>query len=133
MPTDNTPSQEVTAVEKMNAEQLYAFFIHEAVAQQKIWILTDHYGSVMLNTDDEDCVPVWPNVELAEAWATGEWAGCNAQEISLETWYSRWTPGLEEDGFAVVICPVESQDGLVAYPEDLDKALRKRERKVSEK
>ncbi|MCP4597616.1 DUF2750 domain-containing protein [Neptuniibacter sp.] len=126
-------SSDLESILKMDNEQLYFHFVTEAVKQQQIWILTDHYGSVMLNTDDEDCVPVWPSQELAEAWATEEWGECKAEAISLKKWYSHWTPGLEEDGFAVVICPIEHQDGVVAYADDLDAALRKKEQKLAKK
>lgn len=126
-----TPDLET--IQKYNAEQLYSHFVSEAATHKQIWILTDEYGSVMLNTDDEDCVPVWPSKALAEAWATGEWSECKAEAISLKKWHSRWTAGLEEDGFAVVICPIEEQDGLVVYPEELDKALEKKARKLADK
>jgi len=120
---------EINDVLKMNAEQLFGHFLSEAVSQQQIWILTDHYGCVMLNTEDEDCVPVWPNQALAETWATDEWHECKAEAIPLKKWHSHWTPGLEDDGFAVVVCPVEGQDGIVIYADDLERALRKKARK----
>ncbi|WP_067867596.1 DUF2750 domain-containing protein [Neptuniibacter marinus] len=124
-------SYDLAAIEKLNDEQLYALFVSEAVSSDEIWILTDQYGSVMLNTEDEDCVPVWPYKKLAEAWATGEWEACKAEAISLSKWHSRWTPGLEDDEFAVVVCPTEGRDGLVVSPLELDKALKKRKQKQS--
>lgn len=126
-------TQDVDAILKMNEEQLFSHFVTEAVTQQKIWILTDHYGCVMLNTEDEDCVPVWPDQSLAEAWATDEWSECKAEAIPLKKWHSHWTPGLEEDGFAVVVCPVEGQDGIVIYADDLDKSLTKKAQKLKNK
>lgn len=121
---------DLAAIQKLNDEELYAFFVKEAATSREIWILTDQYGSVMLNTDDEDCVPVWPNKALAEAWATGEWDGCKAEAITLAKWHSHWTPGLEDDEFAVVICPFEDREGLVVYPTELDKALTKKTKKL---
>lgn len=121
---------DLAAVQKLNDEELYAFFVKEAVTSREIWILTDQYGSVMLNTDDEDCVPVWPNKGLAEAWATGEWEACKAEAITLAKWHSHWTPGLEDDEFAVVVCPFEDREGLVVYPTELDKALAKKTKKL---
>lgn len=123
----------IDAILKMNEEQLFSHFVTETVTQQQIWILTDHYGCVMLNTEDEDCVPVWPDQVLAEAWATDEWSECKAEAIPLKKWHSHWTPGLEEDGFAVVICPVEGQDGIVIYADDLDNSLTKKARKLANK
>ncbi|WP_286237497.1 DUF2750 domain-containing protein [Neptuniibacter halophilus] len=126
-------SPEYLKILQADNEQRYSFFINEAATQREIWILTDQYGCVMLNTEDEDCVPVWPDQATAEAWATDEWSECKAEAISLAVWHNRWTAGLEEDGFAVVVFPIEGQDGLVVYPEDLDKALTKRTRKLNSK
>ncbi len=131
--TENTNKPDLNTISKYNEEQLYAYFISEVVSEGQIWILVDEYGSVMLNTEDEDCVPVWPSIEMAQTWATAEWDNCKAEAISLDKWHKRWTGGLEEDGFAVVICPLEDREGLVIYPEDLDKALQKRQRKLADK
>ena len=131
--TENANKPDLNTISKYNEEQLYAYFISEVVSEGQIWILVDEYGSVMLNTEDEDCVPVWPSLEMAQAWATAEWGNCKAEAISLDKWHKRWTGGLEEDGFAVVICPLEDREGLVIYPEDLEKALQKRQRKVADK
>ncbi len=131
--TENTNKPDLNTISKYNEEQLYAYFISEVVSEGQIWILVDEYGSVMLNTEDEDCVPVWPSIEMAQTWATAEWDNCKAEAISLDKWHKRWTGGLEEDGFAVVICPLEDREGLVIDPEDLDKALQKRQRKVADK
>ena len=60
-----------------------------------------------------NCVPVWPNEALAQRWATGEWKACQAQAISLEKWYSRWSIGLEDDELALVIFPNQDNQGLV--------------------
>lgn len=128
----SSPDQaEKELIQQYDAEQRFSYFIKSSAETLRIWILTDEYGSVMLNTDDEDCVPVWPDQSYAEAWATGEWEGCTAEPISLNKWHSRWTHGLEDDGFAVVVFPIEDQEGLVVYPEDLDKALKKAVRKRS--
>lgn len=131
MSSAETP--DLATIQKYNDEQLYAFFISEVVDRGELWILMDEYGSVMLNTEDEDCVPVWPLKALAEGWATEEWSHCKAEAISLKTWHSRWTPGLEEDGFALVLSPFEGSDGQVIYADDLDAALKKRARKVADK
>lgn len=122
---------DLDAIQKLNDEQLYALFVNESATSGEIWILTDEHGCVMLNTDDEDCVPAWPSKVLAEAWATDEWEACKAEAISLAKWYSHWTPGLEDDEFAVVICPIEGKDGLVVAPYELDKALKKRVEKLT--
>ena len=38
----------------------------------------------MLNSEEEDCVPVWPNEEFALQWATGEWSECRGGIYFIE-------------------------------------------------
>ncbi len=110
-------------VDKMDAEKRMQYLVEQVRNHGVIWILTDQHGAVMLNTDDEDGVPVWPAKEFAEQWATGEWSDCEPMAISLNDWRSRWTPGLEDDELSVVVFPLEGEEGLVLYPEELDEAL----------
>jgi len=130
--SDFSDQSHLQAVAGLDAEQRFNYLITEVVANGEVWILTDSQGSVMLNTDDEDCVPVWPGCDFAADWATGEWAECEPMAIPLKQWQHRWTAGLEEDGFAVVVFPLvaetesgEGSDGLVVEAEELDSALRK--------
>ena len=83
----------------------------------------------MLNTEDEDCVPVWPNKEFAQAWATGEWSDCEAKGISLSKWFSHWTQGLIDDDLAIVVFPNFEEDALVIYPDELDYELKRQAKK----
>ncbi|MDP5131574.1 MAG: DUF2750 domain-containing protein [Paraglaciecola sp.] len=93
-------------------------------SQQQVWILTDNDGCVMLNTDDEDCAPVWPSEAFAQAWATGEWADCKAIAIDLKTWRTRWTYGLEGDNVAIAVFPSDDEEGLVISAQDFDAELQ---------
>ena len=105
-------------------EKRLKYLLKEVVANQQIWILTDEDGCVMLNSDDEDCAPVWPDQEFAEAWATGEWADCKAEAISLKVWFSRWTQGLEGDDVAIAVFPNQDEEGLVISAQELDFELK---------
>ncbi len=118
---------------QMSDQQRFEYFVEQSVINKEIWLLTDEHGCVMLNTEDEDCVPVWPSLEAAEAWATDEWQDCEAQPIALKTWQMRWSDGLEEDGFFVVVCPMGEQEGLVVDPQDLAKELTKAIKKQNRK
>lgn len=119
----------IAEIQAFDAEKRYKYLVKEVVANREIWILIDDHGCVMLNTEDEDCVPVWPNKEFAEAWATGDWAECKAESISLNKWHSRWTHGLEDDELAVVIFPNQDEDGLVVFPDELDFELKQQVKK----
>lgn len=110
----------------LNDENRVTYFLKEVRENQTIWILTDEHGCVMLNTEDEDCVPVWPSKETAELWINGEWNTCKAEAIGLNKWYSRWTQGLLDDELAIVVFPNTNEQGVVLYPDELEDELRKK-------
>lgn len=107
-----------------DAEQRCKYLLKQVVLNQEIWILTDEHGSVMVTTDEEDCIPVWPNQEFAQMWATNEWEGFEAKSISLNEWHKKWTHGLEEDELSVVVFPLPEDEGAVLYPSELDDEIK---------
>ncbi len=119
------------AIANFTPEQRLNYLLKEVLKQKQIWILTDEHGCVMLNTEDEDCVPIWPSQEDAQNWATGEWADCQAKAIDLKTWHSRWTDGLGQDEVAIAVFPSEEQDGLVISAQEFDFELKNKARKQS--
>lgn len=112
-----------------DADKRFQYLISEVLTHQKIWLLVDEHGCVMLNTEDEDCVPIWPHQEFAQAWATGEWAQCKVESISVAKWRSRWTPGLLSDELAVAVFPDQHGEGIVISPDELDIALSRKPKK----
>ncbi len=107
-------------VERMNQ------FFNTVTKEKKIWLLTDEHGSVLLNTEEEECVPVWPTEEHALVWATEEWQSFQAQAISIAKWKSRWTVGLEEDELSIVVFPDCEGEGIVLFADEFEIELQKR-------
>lgn len=122
-------SEQLNTIEKYDDEQRLSYLLQQVVSNQEIWILADEHGCVMLNTEDEDCVPVWPNQEFAQRWATDEWQHCQPEAISLNKWYSRWSTGLADDELALVTFPNQDNQGLVLFPEEFEAALHQQEKK----
>lgn len=117
-------------IEQYDIDQRFGYLLKEVINNDEIWILTDQHGSVMLNSDDEDCLPIWPNKEFAQAWATGEWQTCLAESISLKKWFSHWLPGLEDDELAIVVFPNQSEEGLILFPDEFKHELNKKMTKL---
>lgn len=120
---DELSSVRIKEVLALTDEKRALYFFETVRASKQIWILTDEHGCVMLNTEDEDCVPVWPNESFAQAWATDEWSECKAEAISLNKWLSRWSHGLDDDELALVVFPSQDEQGLVFYPDEFEQEL----------
>jgi len=110
------------------ADKRLKYLLKTVTQQQEIWILIDDIGCVMLNSDEEDCVPVWPNKEFAEAWATGEWQHCHAEKLTLDKWFDRWTPGLLEDELSVAIFPNQSEEGIILFADEFADELHQQQK-----
>lgn len=124
-------ANQIAEIAAYDEEKRMQYSIKTMVAERQIWILTDEHGCVMLNTEDEDCVPVWPNEEFATQWATGDWQECKAEAISLNKWHSRWTYGLADDELAVVVFPNQQEEGVVLFPDEFDFELKKQAQKLN--
>jgi hypothetical protein len=122
-------NEQLNTIEKYNEEKRLSYLLQQVVSNKEVWILADEHGCVMLNTEEEDCVPVWPNEEFAQHWATDEWKHCQAEAISLNKWYSRWSKGLADDELALVIFPNQDNQGLIIFPDEFEDALLKETKK----
>lgn len=125
--------EKIKQILQMDDAQRAAYFVNEVVSQNQLWILTDEHGCVMLNTEEEDCVPVWPNQEFALAWATDEWQSCQPEAISLNKWFSRWSHGLADDELALVVFPSQDEQGLVYYPDELEHELKQKQHSIKQR
>lgn len=119
-------SKDMNEILQMPAEKRHAYLLTQVTLNKQIWILTDEHGCVMLNSDDEDCVPIWPAQEFADYWATGDWAACTPKAIPLQDWFDRWTDGLEGDGVCIAVFPNPDEEGIVIFPDVFDSELRQK-------
>ena len=121
-------SQTLNQVLQMSADKRYTYLLNEVREHQQLWILTDEDGCVILTTEDEDCVPIWPAQEFAQYWATGDWAQCVPKAISLADWLNKWTTGLQGDDVNIAVFPNPEEEGLIVMPDDFDADMRKKQR-----
>jgi len=107
----------------LDAEQRYDYFVQAVADLEKIWILVDEEGFVLVDADEERCIPVWPHAEVAELWINGDWAQCQAQAVDIATWLDKWTSGLDGDELAIAVFPHAQEPGVVIGPEEFAETL----------
>ncbi|WP_025819544.1 DUF2750 domain-containing protein [Shewanella marina] len=107
----------------MTPEARYDHMVEEIKANKVIWTLQDNDGCVMLTTEDEDCIPMWPSEEAAALWAVDDWQDCEPLAIELGEWQERWVSGMEDDELFVAVFPVQDDLGVVVAPFELDQRL----------
>ncbi len=112
----------------MTPEARYDYLVEQAKEHKTLWTLQDSEGCVMLTTDEEDCIPMWPSEDTAKMWAVDDWADCIPLAISLEEWLARWVIGMQDDDLFVAIFPVQEDLGVVIPPYELEERLTPKKR-----
>lgn len=78
-------------------------FLWTIVNNGKVWILCNDDRIVTVSNDMGDSVPVWSSREDAAGECTDEWAGCNAESVSLSELMTEWLPDLEDKKLGIFV------------------------------
>ena len=100
-----------------------AYFVEHAKATELVWSLSNEEGFVMVETDDGDCVMVWPDAEFASQWAIEDWDDCEPVSVSLEIFKTEWLPSLAADKITVAVFPNIEDEGKLSTAEELTALL----------
>lgn len=103
----------------MKSDQRYDAFLESVFVSKQVWLLRDEEGCLMVVSGDEECIPVWPSSEAAEACAIADWKGFEPMSVSLEDWLTKWLPGMDRDGRAAAVCPNLAGESLVVSAPEL--------------
>ena len=123
--SDSLTAQQIHDVLALDADDRYDYLVAEVASQGRIWSLRSDRGWVMVSTDQEECLPVWPTAEFAKPWINRDWSDCEPVAIELHDWVKRWLPGMQGDGIAIAVFPGNDEDGMVVDPEELRASLLK--------
>ncbi|GAB3485013.1 DUF2750 domain-containing protein [Marinomonas epiphytica] len=105
-----------------DAERL-EHFVSQVKASEQVWSLSNEEGFVMVETDDGDCVMVWPDAEFASQWAIEDWEDCEPVAVSLETFKSEWLPSLKMDNITIAVFPNIEDEGKLSSAQELTDLL----------
>lgn len=116
-----------SAVAGKSADDRYDYLLDTIVREEKVWILSSDQGMVMMSSDGEQCLPVWPHPDFASEWATGDWEDCSPDSVDLQSWLERWLPGMEADGVTLAVFPAADEETVVVDPREMLELLQERQ------
>lgn len=119
----STKPKSLSDLMNMTPEGRYDYMIEQVKANKVIWSLQDDDGCVMLTTEDEDCIPMWPSEETAALWAVDDWKDCEPLAIPLDEFLERWVSGMEDDDLFIAVFPVQDDLGVVVPPYEVNERL----------
>lgn len=115
---------ERNAALQLNADYRYDHFVRKVAEHKELWVLKSEQGLLLLDSEGEACLPIWPHPDYAQTWAKDELAGYTPQAITLEIWLDRWIQGLEQDQIAVAVFPLPDELGMVEEASELAEELQ---------
>jgi len=113
----------VSELMNLTPEGRYDYMVDQIKAELIMWTLQDQDGCVMLTTEDEDCIPMWPSEETAALWAVDEWKDCEPLAIPLDEFQERWVSGMEDDDLFIAVFPVQEDLGVVVPPFEMNERI----------
>lgn len=81
----------------MDGPSRYDYFIKKIVEDGEAWGLFEEGWAMGSDGKGKATFPLWPGKELAQACATGPWAGFSPREIALEDLVEELLPMLQND------------------------------------
>lgn len=114
---------DLDAVPALSADERHDYFVDKILQGGKVWTLGSDRGMVMMSSDGEECLPLWPHPDFAASWANGDWSDCKPVSVDLKAWRERWIPGMQKDGVVLAVFPGSGEDALVVEPRELEEAI----------
>ena len=105
-----------------DAEQRYQQFIEQIAGKDELFVLSDGESFALLNSDGEECLPLWADADSARQWSNDP--ALVPRAVPMDVWFERWVPGLTGDNIQVAVNPGDSGDAVVLSAEELADALQ---------
>lgn len=104
-------------------DERMAYFVKQVKTSEQVWSLSNEEGFVMVETDEGDCVMVWPDADFAAQWAVDDWDDCEPVSVPLTEFKTNWLPSLEADNIDIAVFPNIEDEGKLIKANELAEAL----------
>lgn len=103
----------------MSGDARNLYFVRKVADFEIVWSLFEDGWAMVADDNEQKAIPFWPEKELAELCAKGEWRNYHSKQIKLDDFLLKWLPGMIKDGLSVAIFPTPSDKGVILSPTKL--------------
>ncbi len=105
---------------KMSGSDRYDYFVRKVADWEEIWGLKSPSGWCLFGSSDENqTLPIWPHPRFAELHVSGSFSDSKPELIELDSFISKWLPGMTKDGLLVAVFPGTEMKSVVIEPTKL--------------
>lgn len=117
--------QQFIDMSKASPEERSEYCLQQMLEQQALWGLFGEKGWLLLQAEEDACLPIWAHESCAKAWVRGDFPDCQPKQISLDDWQQQWLPGMAENGTLILVFPLaEDEEGIMLTAQELADSLQ---------
>ncbi|TRY32582.1 DUF2750 domain-containing protein [Aliiglaciecola sp. M165] len=107
-------SDEFVEISKLQPEERFDYALTAMVENRELWGLFGENGWLLLQAEEDACVPIWPHESFAKAWEKDDFPDCTPKKIDLDAWLNQWLPGMQKNGTLVLVFPIgDDEEGIM--------------------
>ncbi|GGF80495.1 DUF2750 domain-containing protein [Alteromonas lipolytica] len=113
-------SEQAQHESQLPARERAELLIDRVLENQFIWGLMGTEGWVMVDSETQTCLPLWPDEASVAFWQRKDLPDSKPQAIPLQEFTATWLPGLKKNQIAVMLFPSGSlREGIVTSADEL--------------
>lgn len=117
-------SQEFLEINKLSPEQRFDYMLQCMQQEKQLWGLYGKNGWLLLQAEDDVCMPVWPKEDFARAWEKQDFPDCVPKAIELDAWQQQWLPGMKNNGTLILLFPLsDDEEGIMLEAQEFIECL----------
>ncbi|GAA0857258.1 DUF2750 domain-containing protein [Aliiglaciecola litoralis] len=113
-------SDEFVSLSKLQPEERFDYALEKIVENGELWGLFGENGWLLLQAEEDACLPIWPSESFAKAWEKDDFPDCKPKKISLDAWLNQWLPGMEQNKTLILVFPLnEDEEGIMLDAQEI--------------
>ncbi|WP_100658277.1 DUF2750 domain-containing protein [Alteromonas flava] len=111
---DPLACEEFLRITRLTPEQRFDYFLEHLQKVPSLWGLFGKNGWVMVESENELCLPIWPHHDFVVGWERDDFPECEPKSIPLDEFVNVWVDGLSNNNTLLLIFPCgEEEEGIV--------------------
>lgn len=106
--TESLTESIINQASYLSAEERLDLLVMYCENASEIWMLQGENGFIMMESEEELTLPVWPHRDFALHWQKEHDVAAETVSVSLADFIALWAPGLDNNQTTIVAFPFAS-------------------------
>lgn len=106
--TESLTESIINQASYLSAEERLELLVMYCENASEIWMLQGENGFIMMESEEELTLPVWPHRDFALHWQKEHDVTAETVSVSLADFIALWAPGLDNNQTTIVAFPFAS-------------------------